>query len=83
VALGLMGVSEAGIECFECDSSRNFTCTEFWDPTLPVTARYLTNCEHVYKAGTGFSLHCTMNIFKCKPKLAYTHFYYENRTKIP
>jgi hypothetical protein len=27
----------AAIECYECDSSADFSCTEFWDPTLIVT----------------------------------------------
>ena len=40
----------SAIQCYECDSSKNFTCTEFWDPTLVVTEKYLTNCEHVFEA---------------------------------
>ena len=40
----------SAIQCYDCDSSRNFTCTEFWDPSLVVTEKYLTNCEHVFEA---------------------------------
>ncbi|TRY76784.1 hypothetical protein TCAL_14767 [Tigriopus californicus] len=39
-----------GIGCFECNSASNFTCTEFWDPTIAVTEKFLTNCAHVYNA---------------------------------
>merc|ERR1712226_498167 len=46
----LLSQVEAYIECYECDSSNNFTCTEFWDPNLVTTEVYLTNCQHVYGA---------------------------------
>ena len=42
--------TEAQISCYECDSSRNFTCTEFWDPSLVVIDRYLSDCSHVFEA---------------------------------
>lgn len=38
------------IYCYECDSATNFSCSEFWDPTLPVTKQYLTDCSRVYNA---------------------------------
>merc|ERR1711997_574993 len=33
-----------------CDSSNDFSCTEYWDPTLPVTSQYYSDCSHVYEA---------------------------------
>ena len=42
--------SVKAIHCFECDSANNFTCTEFWDPTLVVTEKFLTDCSHVHDA---------------------------------
>lgn len=48
VATGI-SLSEA-IHCYECDSSNDFSCTEFWDPKLPVTEQYYNNCSHVYDA---------------------------------
>ena len=39
-----------GIACYECDSSRNFTCTEFWDVDTGVADRYLSDCNHVFEA---------------------------------
>ena len=42
--------STNAISCYECDSSNNFSCTEFWDPTLPVTSQYYSNCSHVFEA---------------------------------
>merc|ERR1719158_1631629 len=38
------------IECFECDSSQNFSCTEFWDPSLAVVQNFTSNCRHVFEA---------------------------------
>merc|ERR1711976_605284 len=38
------------IHCFECDSSKDFSCTEFWDPANPVNIQYLNNCSHVFEA---------------------------------
>ena len=35
--MSLMVKLSSGISCYECDSSNNFSCTEFWDPSLPVT----------------------------------------------
>jgi hypothetical protein len=40
----------AAIECYECDSSADFSCTEFWDPTLEVTDKYYNDCTHVHDA---------------------------------
>ena len=42
--------SSSSVSCYECDSSADFSCTEFWDPTLPVTEQYYNNCSHVYDA---------------------------------
>ena len=51
VVLATMTVDSANaISCYECDSSNNFSCTEFWDPTLPVTSQYYSNCSHVFEA---------------------------------
>ena len=51
VVLATMAVdSTNAISCYECDSSNNFSCTEFWDPTLPVTSQYYSNCSHVFEA---------------------------------
>jgi len=41
---------KASIGCYECDSSNNFSCTEYWDPSLPVTSQYYSNCSHVFEA---------------------------------
>ena len=42
----------ADISCYECDSSHNFTCNEFWDPTQHVNELYRTNCRHVFEVST-------------------------------
>ena len=42
--------STFAIYCFECDSSNNFPCSEYWDATTEVAAEYFTNCDHVYEA---------------------------------
>ena len=47
--LFLADFAAADISCYECDSSHNFTCNEFWDPTLPVNANYMSNCRHVFE----------------------------------
>ena len=39
-----------GIGCYECDSSNNFTCTEFWDVGTGVADRYMSDCSHVFEA---------------------------------
>lgn len=42
--------SAAAIGCYECDSSKNFTCTEFWDPHLDIPIPYLSpDCSHVFE----------------------------------
>merc|ERR1711997_1034025 len=35
------------INCYECDSFDDFTCTEIWDPELDVNLSFLNNCSHV------------------------------------
>ena len=37
----------AAINCYECDSFDDFTCTEIWDPELDVNLSFLSNCSHV------------------------------------
>jgi hypothetical protein len=34
--LSLLIPASLSIACYECDSSNHFSCTEFWDPELPV-----------------------------------------------
>jgi len=48
--LSLILPHTAAIECFECDSSKNFSCTEFWDPSLVVIQDFTSNCSHVFEA---------------------------------
>ena len=48
--LSLFVTTGWAISCYECDSSNNFSCTEFWDPTLPVSVQYYSNCSHVFEA---------------------------------
>ena len=42
--------SSLGINCYSCDSSSDFSCTEFWDPSLDVNEQYYTDCSHVNDA---------------------------------
>ena len=49
--LSCLRTAAATVSCYECDSSNNFSCTEFWDPNLPVTSQYYSNCSHVFEAG--------------------------------
>ncbi len=39
-----------GIACFDCDSSKDFTCSEFWDPALDVNRQYYSDCGNVYNS---------------------------------
>ena len=48
----LVESAAADISCYECDSSQNFTCNEFWDPTQHVNELYRTNCRHVFEVST-------------------------------
>ncbi len=42
----------SAIGCYECDSSANFTCSEFWE--ADAAAPYLSiNCDHVFKVKKG------------------------------
>jgi len=50
IGLGLIARPGWAISCYECDSSNNFSCTEFWDPSLPVSRQYYSNCSHVFEA---------------------------------
>ena len=52
VFLVLLDSADADISCYECDSSHNFTCNEFWDPDQAVNQRYRTNCRHVFEVST-------------------------------
>lgn len=38
------------IYCYECDSSSDFSCSEFWDPSLDVNSQYYSDCSNVYAA---------------------------------
>merc|ERR1712218_3531 len=38
------------IWCYNCDSSSDFSCSEFWDPSLDVNQPYYSNCTSVYDA---------------------------------
>lgn len=42
--------STQAIQCFECDSSKNFSCTEYWDPSLSVVQDLVSDCSHVFEA---------------------------------
>ena len=45
------------INCFECDSFDDFTCTEIWDRDLDVNWSFLNNCSHV--AGAKYCIKMT------------------------
>jgi hypothetical protein len=50
VSLWWSPMTVEAIGCYECDSSNNFTCTEFWDVNLPSVSQYLSyDCSHVYE----------------------------------
>ncbi len=49
ILVGLIDVSSS-IACYECDSSKDFSCSEFWDPSLDVNYQYYSNCGNVYDA---------------------------------
>ena len=55
IFLVLLDSAAADISCYECDSSHNFTCNEFWDPDQAVNQRYRTNCRHVFEVSTEHS----------------------------
>ena len=38
------------INCYSCESSQDFSCSEFWDPSLDVNHQYLSDCRDVYDA---------------------------------
>merc|ERR1711874_336524 len=50
LSLSLLWKYSDAIQCFECDSSKNFSCTEFWDPSLAVVQNFTSNCSHVFEA---------------------------------
>ena len=37
----------ASIDCYSCDSSSDFTCSEFWDPSEDVNTKYYNDCSEV------------------------------------
>merc|ERR1739844_288214 len=41
---------EGSIDCYSCDSSSDFSCSEFWDPSLDVNKQYYSDCSEVYDA---------------------------------
>ena len=49
LALGFVKSSQS-ISCYSCESSKNFSCSEFWDPSLDVNQQYLSDCRNVYDA---------------------------------
>ena len=38
------------INCYSCDSSSDFSCSEFWDPSLDVNQQYYSDCGTVHDA---------------------------------
>ncbi len=42
--------SSSKISCYDCDSSSDFSCSEFWDPEESVNLQYYSDCRHVYDA---------------------------------
>eukprot|EP00090_Calanus_glacialis_P020821 TRINITY_DN3213_c0_g1_i1.p1 TRINITY_DN3213_c0_g1~~TRINITY_DN3213_c0_g1_i1.p1 ORF type:complete len:142 (+),score=38.14 TRINITY_DN3213_c0_g1_i1:269-694(+) len=50
LSLSLLLKHTDAIQCFECDSSKNFSCTEFWDPSLVVVQNFTSDCSHVFEA---------------------------------
>ena len=42
--------SSQAISCYSCESSKDFSCSEFWDPSLNVNQQYLSDCRDVYDA---------------------------------
>merc|ERR1711963_1014078 len=50
VAISSYLPSVSAISCYECDSSKNFSCTEYWDPSLTVVQDFITDCSHVFEA---------------------------------
>ena len=51
--LVLMVQTGDAIYCYSCDSSADFSCSEFWDHTLEVNAQYYSDCSDVYDAKIG------------------------------
>lgn len=47
IILSLIGLSQA-LYCYNCESSTDFTCSEFWDPTEDVNEKYYSDCEDVH-----------------------------------
>merc|ERR1711983_98977 len=45
----LIQLSES-INCYSCDSSSDFSCSEFWDPSLDVNRQYYSDCKTVHDA---------------------------------
>ena len=46
-----VAAADAFIQCYECESATNYSCTEFWDYDPELNGRYLTNCQHVMDVG--------------------------------
>jgi len=38
------------IQCFECDSSENFPCSEYWNVNDGVAGQFINDCAHVFEA---------------------------------
>ena len=63
VLLSLVPLSKA-LNCYECDSYYDFTCTEIWDLDLDVNWSFLSNCSHV--AGAKYCIKMTGIYQVCK-----------------
>ena len=38
------------IYCYSCDSSSDFSCSEYWDPSNDVNSEFYSDCADVYDA---------------------------------
>ena len=41
----VLGIVDANIQCYACESATNNTCTEFWDLELEIANSYLSDCR--------------------------------------
>jgi hypothetical protein len=48
VVLAMVVKMSESIWCYDCDSSADFSCSEFWDPSLDVNGQYYSDCGTVY-----------------------------------
>ena len=64
------------INCYECDSFDDFTCTEIWDPELDVNLSFLNNCSHV--SGAKYCIKMTGIYQVCKALFWWLYMYYNH-----